>query len=107
MRHFYRATPAALLLLALASAPCQAVVAEAVGAPAPARTLAQGVLEQVSGSTLRIGGVDYAISPASVAVYARSGAPASTAQLAVGMKVAFSLEQSGSQARIKELWIVQ
>lgn len=107
MNHFSRAIAAALLLV-LASAPCQAIVAEAAGAPAASvpRTLSQGVLQQVSGSTLRIGGVDYAISPVSVLVHARSGARAGTAQLAVGMKVAFSIDQSSTQPRITELWIV-
>lgn len=103
MKTLKLAGPAVLLALALAGAPCQAMTTSASTAPRAA--LGQGVVEKLSGTTLRINGKDYTIvSPG--AVFERGGARANPARLAVGKTVAFSLSDEGTPARIKELWII-
>jgi hypothetical protein len=96
-------TGAALLVLALLGTPCLAVTSASPGAAHA--TLLQGVIEQ-SGSALRINGKNYALSSATTVIHDRSGARVSAAQLVAGKTVAFSIANEGSQARIKELWLI-
>ena len=103
MMTLHRTPRAAMLVLALLGAPCQAVTS---ASPAAARAaLLQGVVEQ-SGSALRINGKNYALSPATTVIYDRSGARVGAAQLVTGKTVAFSIANEGGQARIKELWLI-
>lgn len=102
MKTLKMAGPAVLLALALGGAPCQAMTTS--GTAAPRVALGQGVVEKLSGTTLRINGKDYTIASPG-AVFERSGARANPARLVVGKTVAFSLDE-GSQPRIKELWII-
>ena len=99
MMTLHRTPRAAMLLLALLGAPCQAVTS---ASPAAARAaLLQGVVEQ-SGSALRINGKTYALSSATTAIYDSKGARVPAARLVAGKTVAFSVEEG----RIKELWII-
>lgn len=107
MKTLTMAGPAVFLALALAlalgSAPCRAMTTSA--SDAPRTVLGQGVVEKLSGTTLRINGKDYTIASPS-AIFERGGARANPARLVVGKTVAFSLADEGTQPRIKELWII-
>ena len=104
MMTLHRTPRAAMLLLALLGAPCQAVTS---ASPAAAHAaLLQGVVEQ-SGSALRINGKTYAFAPASTPIYDRRGARIAASRLAVGQTVAFSVAAEGAQTRIKELWLTE
>jgi hypothetical protein len=96
------AAGALMLALALGGAPSQAMTT--TDQTAPRAALGQGVIEQVSGATLRINGKTYTL--ASGAIFERNGARANPARLAAGKTVAFSLVDEGTPARIKELWLI-
>lgn len=96
-------TTAAMLMLALLATPCQA--ASVSNPDAVQANLRQGVIEQMGGA-LRISGKNYAFSSATAVVHDSKGASSSASRLALGQTVVFSIVEEGSQARIKELWII-
>lgn len=99
----------ALAALAATAGPAQAVT-NSPRNPAEPKVLMQhtqkGVVEKIGGSGVTVEGKTYFVS-GQTRVFDHAGNPGSTARLAVGRAIQFTLTQDGSQQRIKELWILE
>lgn len=94
---------AACALAAGAAGAATSTSSASVAADAPQ----QGAIEEyAAGSALRVNGRRYAFSLLSATVHDRQGNPVHSPKLAVGKTIAYTVDNTGSTPRIKQVWII-
>lgn len=96
-----------LAACALASGAAGAATSTSTSGATAADAPQQGAIEEyAAGSALRVNGRRYAFSLLSATVHDRQGNSLTSPKLAVGKTIAYTVDNTGSTPRIKQVWII-